>query len=137
MKGAGCTWSKCVRTRRCQSLRKSVCHCYTSWSFERGQVELTIVLYLLIVLNRLSWLFKSVNVLQGHDEQNQRPAIIKGNELTIVTVGDQVLALSCCTPWMMLSKIRLWEISLTQPYSFSVPVEGLAMVAEIRLSGCV
>lgn len=65
LKRAGRTWSKCVRTRRCQSLRKSVCHCYTSWSFERGQVELTIVLYLLIVLDRLSWLFKSVNVLQG------------------------------------------------------------------------
>ena len=65
LKGARPTWSKCVRTRRCQSLRKSVCHCYTSWSFERGQVELTIVLYLLIVLDRLSWLFKLVNILQG------------------------------------------------------------------------
>ena len=65
VKGARRTWSKCVRTRRCQSLRKSVCHCYTSVLFERGQLELTIVLYLLIVLDRLSWLFNLVNVLRA------------------------------------------------------------------------
>ena len=35
---------------------------------------------------------------------------------------------------MMLSKIPLWEISLTQPYSFSGRAEGLALVAENK--GC-
>ena len=32
---------------------------------KRGQVELTVVLYLLVVLDRLSWLLKSVNASQA------------------------------------------------------------------------
>ena len=31
-----------------------------------GQVELTVVLYLLVVLDRLPWLLASVNVLRAH-----------------------------------------------------------------------
>jgi len=52
---SGCrTWSKWVRTRRCQSLRKSAddqCHAHSSAKARR---ELTVVLYLLVVLDRLS-----------------------------------------------------------------------------------
>ena len=51
----GITWSKCTRTRRCQSLRKSATRQYFfNEHGESGELrELTVVLYLLIVLDRL------------------------------------------------------------------------------------
>ncbi len=50
------TWSKWVRTRRCQSLRKSVGYQHDFLTMGMHGVELTVVLYLLVVLDRLSWL---------------------------------------------------------------------------------
>lgn len=52
--GLDITWSKCVRTRRCQSLRKSM-GCISIRGFsDTSSDKLTVVLDLLIVFDRLS-----------------------------------------------------------------------------------
>lgn len=56
------------------------------------------------------------------------PAATKNRLLTIVTDGDQCLTLSWYT-LDMFSRIRLWELSLTQPYKISVGVKSLVLVA--------
>lgn len=52
----GCTWSKWVRTRRCQSLRKSrTLQLVFHWVSVVAEEQLTVVLDLLVVLDRLSF----------------------------------------------------------------------------------
>ena len=91
--GLHITWSKCVRTRRCQSLRKSTGSISIQGFSYISSDKLTVVLDLLVVFDRLSPSadVQDISIVSGKASVSRKCPVQEERQHTMVVDGDQMM----------------------------------------------